>query len=289
MGSLERHAFLITAHQLPKQLALLVDLLDHPLHDILIQTDATGQVDGRDLRVAHASLTILEPIPIYWGGYSQVDAQLRLMRAALQVGPHAYLHMLSGQDLPLLPPEEMHARLRGRRTQFLQAQPQKARIPHWKIAYYHPFVESGLYRSSALVRLASHVIVAAQSMTGLDRARALGLRPVNMSPSFCITDDLASWLVARAGLIRAIARHSISGDEVYVGTLLGHHRNEYELSDQSTESNLFHVVYSTPGFVLRTEHLPSLRRASDTRIFARKFDERIDAQVIEVVAGWVRA
>lgn len=57
--------------------------------------------------VTYSTLVIVEPIDIYWGDYSQVDAELKLLKSSIN-GKYGYYHFLSGLDLPLVNQDKIH-------------------------------------------------------------------------------------------------------------------------------------------------------------------------------------
>ncbi|MFC3932046.1 beta-1,6-N-acetylglucosaminyltransferase [Streptococcus dentapri] len=108
-----KHAYLVIAHSHFDQLAFLVSLLDNADNDIFIHIDAKAsfsQADEQELRTAcqQSNLIITERQAIYWGGFSQVKAELLLFKAAHNYGHYDFYHLLSGVDLPLASQAEIH-------------------------------------------------------------------------------------------------------------------------------------------------------------------------------------
>lgn len=93
-------AFLIAAHSDPEQVQRLVGRL-RP-HRVFIHLDAKTKMTDAWCAI---DATFVEPrVPVYWAGYSQVEATLALMRAALGTGEHfAKLVLLSGACYPIRP------------------------------------------------------------------------------------------------------------------------------------------------------------------------------------------
>ena len=80
----QRHAYLIMAFNHPQQLLTLLHLLDDKRNDLFIHIDADADFPMDCLRSAvHcAGLFIIDRLPIRWAEYSQVEAELRLLKAA---------------------------------------------------------------------------------------------------------------------------------------------------------------------------------------------------------------
>ena len=101
-----KQAYLIIAHNKIEQLKFLVSLLDYEQHDIYILFDKKAQIN-RELKeelervVKKSTLYFTKEIPIYWGDYSLVEAELELFTTALKNNDYSMYHLLSGVDLPL--------------------------------------------------------------------------------------------------------------------------------------------------------------------------------------------
>ena len=101
-----KQAYLIMAHNKIEQLKFLLSLLDYEKHDIFILFDKKAKITEKqknDLRqiVTKSSLFFTKEIPIYWGDYSQIEAELELFGTAAKQENYSMYHLLSGVDLPL--------------------------------------------------------------------------------------------------------------------------------------------------------------------------------------------
>ena len=101
-----KQAYLIIAHNKIKQLKFLVSLLDYEKHDIYILFDKKSKVTEDEKRqvesvIKKSSIYFTKEVPIYWGDYSQVEAELKLFETALEKDEYSMYHLLSGVDLPL--------------------------------------------------------------------------------------------------------------------------------------------------------------------------------------------
>lgn len=109
-----KHAYLIIAHNKFEQLKFLTKLLDHPKNDIYIFIDSKvdSQVyhqlvaDYEDF-LMFSKITFTPRINVYWGDYSQVEAEMICFKTAFDIG-YDYYHLLSGVDLPLTNQESIH-------------------------------------------------------------------------------------------------------------------------------------------------------------------------------------
>ncbi|WP_219729745.1 beta-1,6-N-acetylglucosaminyltransferase [Sphingomonas sp. NBWT7] len=99
-----RIAFLVIAHQDPAHVQRLVERLQP--HRVFIHLDAKVPLDDRWKSI---QATFVEPrFPVYWAGYTQIEATLSLMRAALASGEiYRKLVLLSGSCYPIRPIAEL--------------------------------------------------------------------------------------------------------------------------------------------------------------------------------------
>lgn len=100
-------AYLLMAHKQPSQVARLVTILDgHGRSDFYIHVDArsTTFMNSPSVDVIREKSNVVfvtDRVPVYWGGYSVVEATLRLLRRAVETNRFDYAVLLSGQDFPI--------------------------------------------------------------------------------------------------------------------------------------------------------------------------------------------
>lgn len=82
-----KQAYLIIAHNKIEQLKFLVSLLDYEQHDIYILFDKKAMITGGEKNqienlVRKSTVSFTKEIPIYWGDYSLVEAEMELFSTA---------------------------------------------------------------------------------------------------------------------------------------------------------------------------------------------------------------
>ena len=107
-----KHAYLIIAHNEPNILKTLLLMLDDERNDVYLHVDARAVElfnQFKDFQLKRGKLIILQNrIAVHWGDLSQVEVEYLLFEAALQNGPYAYYHLLSGVDLPIKTQNYIH-------------------------------------------------------------------------------------------------------------------------------------------------------------------------------------
>lgn len=97
-------AFLMQCHKNPEQINLLLEALNHPMVDVFVHVDKKSQAI-KDKITQRAGVYILpeqQCVDVQWAQYSQVEATLQLLRAAV-IGGYSHYWLISGQDYPLRP------------------------------------------------------------------------------------------------------------------------------------------------------------------------------------------
>ncbi len=290
-----RHAYLITAYDDFWTLDRLVEALADPRNDIFLHVDRrAGSFDAREFLARHegARLVLAPRMRVYWGDFTQVASVLRLLRLAMRSGDYEYFHLLSGSDLPLKSQDRLHqffADNRGKEfVAFNELGPGPGGEDWVKLA--HPL--NRLYRAEnrylrAVYRRVRRVVLGAQRAAGVDRRRRVAGEVMYGSDWFSITRDLAATLLESEPALRRGFGQAFVPTEFYVQTTLWNSslkENIFDLDDPYRSSMRYvDFARSSSGSpaVLTTEDFDSLM-ASD-RMFARKFDSRVDRQVIELV------
>ena len=93
-------AYLIMAHNTPKQLTRLISSLqsEHSTFYIHIDKKSSEKFDIPKMNNVHI---LKKRIPVFWGGFSQVEASLELLKEATKHGSHDYYVLLSGSSYPV--------------------------------------------------------------------------------------------------------------------------------------------------------------------------------------------
>jgi hypothetical protein len=102
-------AYLVLAHNTPRNVSRLAAALRHPSHQIFIHVDGKADISSfRPAAAADATL-LAQRVPVYWGDFSQVRASLALLRKAFEASTRFdYFVLMSGSDYPLYRAEDLN-------------------------------------------------------------------------------------------------------------------------------------------------------------------------------------
>lgn len=98
-----RVAFLMQCHKNPEQINLLLDALNHPMVDVFVHVDKKSQGIRKKIKQREGVyiLPAQQCVDVQWAQYSQIEATLQLLTAAVNGGGYSQYWLISGQDYPL--------------------------------------------------------------------------------------------------------------------------------------------------------------------------------------------
>lgn len=293
-----RHAYLILAHTNPCQLKKLLSVLDDPRNDIFVHIDGKSRMKDEEFQgsCSKSGLYFINPrIKAHWGGYSLARIELALLEEATSKGEYDFYHLLSGMDLPIKSQDRIH--------EFFDAHQGKEFINFWTIkpktvtrfTLYSPFPEGG---GKFYLNLLNNMAKGLQMAVGFSINKDVEFR--YGSQWFSITDGMARYAVSQKDWVDRTFRHTTTCDEVFMPTLVWRSPfrdnvfDPVEHSGNSTEENLSNMRFIdwTRGESIRHPWVFIIDDygllMSVPHLWARKFDERKDAAIIDKVLESLR-
>lgn len=292
---MKKHAYLILTHKNPSQLKLLLSLLDDERNDIFVHIDKKAAFSEGDLQgcCSKSQLEFIQPrIRVIWGGVSIIKAEMALLKTAVRT-PHTYYHLLSGLDLPIKSQDYIH--------DFFDANAGKEFIDLWemqdhtlnRVKYYTLFPEGSHFFLTNWLNHAGKFILRS---LGIEMNRDIEFR--QGSQWFSITHDFATFIANSGDWIDKVFRHSCICDEIFIPTVMW--RSPYKdnlykcgqaIGHENTCANMRHIDW-TRGPSIRHPWTYTIRDKellkSSPCLWARKFDEKVDSDIIEEVAEWTK-
>lgn len=287
-----RHAYLILAHRNWSQLSILLHLLDHPKNDIFLHIDKSSR--GWNAAALHDSihqgtLKIFSRFHLAWGSEALVDATLTLLDSAVKT-PHLYYHLLSGMDLPLRSQDEIHAFFANvEQAEFVDFKMNTVSddILQNRLQTYH-FMQNARQRYP-LIRKLDDLSLRLQSLLQVNRLKFCTVRFQKGSQWFSITQAFAEYCLTHAAEYRQYFRFSKCADELFVQTLLQNspflaNRFLHEYDDEHATMRFidWDRGSSSSPYVFHGEDYERILQSG--MLFARKFDERVDTEIIRRIA-----
>lgn len=301
-SAVKRHAYLIMAYNNWRQLGMLLELLDDPRNDIFVHIDKRAGNFPQEMLVStvkHSQIVFIPRKNVYWADYSQTEVELDLLEAASNREEYHYYHLLSGMCLPLKTQDEIHAFFENEDREFIATTRSGGEYSRNYIAYYHPLVHSRVYRKSKIIRGVDRGIMYIQKILGMDRLKHDTIVPACGWTWFSVTHAFSRYIVENRPLIQRMFHHTVASDEHVMGTM-------------AVNSSFVNKLYDINNGV-KEDYRPGCQRLIDWRrgkpyiwgeqnthedyqmlmnseyLFARKFDERVNFEIIQHVYETIKA
>lgn len=276
--TIDRHAYLIIAHNEPELLYKLLSLLDYEDNDIYLHLDKRAACFSEDClrKVCRKSrLFFAERAAITWGGYSLIDVELRLLEMAFRNDYYTYFHCISGVDLPLKKQEDIHMFFNENKgKEFIHfCDDDFNRIHKTRYARYH-FLQDWIGRPThSLAYFIERLSLKVQSILGIDRSEK-GICYKGGSEWFSITHSLANYVINNKNLIKKWFKFGLCCDEFFLQTLVynsRYYKNVYKLEEAPSYISCMRYVDWKRGdpYVFRAQDVDELLCSG--YLFARKF------------------
>ena len=284
-----KHAFLIIAHNNFEILKYQLKILDRENSSFFIHIDKRAHVNQEKLAacVKKAAVTFIPAKKIVWGHFSQVDCELRLIRAASK-GHFDYYHLISGVDMPLHTVEEMDLILQKKSfAEYIHFDaPEVSLAEYERIRYYH--IMPGREHWKRTINGAG---IKLQKIMKIDRLKGENIIVQKGANWFSITDNLVQNIIRDELKIRKMLRWSFCGDEIFLQTYVYNSDFRKNLSSQNFNNDhlmcLRKIDWNRGNpYIYRSEDFQELITANE--LFARKFDESIDSEIVKKIAVYLK-
>lgn len=274
-----KFAYLIIAHNNEWQLIKLLELLDDKDNEIYLHIDQKvyEEFDIEQIKKAvdKSILHIYSKYAVWWGNISLTECQMFLLQEAVQ-NYHDYYHLISGSDLPLKTNEEI----------------QKFFIAHKGKQLVHFESDSFCMKENSRLFFLFEKYVRQKKLEKLNKwclniQRRIGVQRHFYCGSewFSITHDLAKEYANAAKKMLRKVRYTRCSDELILQTYLRTTKKEYDyLSEKEDDySGIMRAIDWKRGepYVWRGADFEELMDSG--MLFARKFDEKIDKDIIEKI------
>lgn len=289
MGN-EKHAYLIIAHRNDENFKALLKMLDHPDNDIFIHFDSKGKdylpeetaALLHNSRVYHTKRT-----DVRWGTFSQINAELLLLKLSVKTGHYRYYHLLSGQDLPIKTQDEIHRLLADSDREYVEIY-NLDRNWEYRVRYFQ-FLSPSLSPKENEVRRKK--LQKVQDSLHIRRGRNIEF--AKGTNWFSITDAFARYVISKELWIRLHFFMTICADEIFLQTLLWNSPYRFRIYDgpvsMTQRENCREIDwYRSNGINPHIYTYDDLEILKNSRaFFARKFDWRTDSEIVkEVIRLW---
>lgn len=291
---MNRHAYLIIAHNQPQLLKMLCQLLDHPCHDIFIHVNAEAEgFDFEEIKnaVKSSCITFIPRVVVKWGGYSLVNCEVNLLKAATAKNVYSYYHLLSGADLPLRSAQQLYEFFENNNgREFVDVgygeSKWDARMEK-RIRYYYPLRDKFNARNS-FAGLIEKKMVKLQQKMGVNRIKDIDKKIASGSQWFSITHRLAQHVLDNGQWIEKYFKYCGCGDEMFLQMLVRDTEFEKNLYKEKSPCNSRYIDWKRGNpYTFKEQDFDELMESGC--MFARKFDIKNNPQICYKIYNHLKA
>lgn len=282
---MKKHAFLIMAHNNFSILERLMLLLDTPYNDIFIHIDKKAKsIDINRLQsiCTKAHVFITKRYNVTWGSSKQVRAELNLFQTACKYGPYWYYHLCSGCDLPIKTATEIYKFFEKNRSNYLFYNEKLTKYDYERLSTYR-----NIFKKDSILSFLNPYINLLQLKLKIDRTK---MRPLTHYPilkrgwNWCdLTQEAVNAIIEAKHDIIKFTRYTVCSDEMYKQIILLN--RDIPIYKENDSDGVRFIDWSDGG----GDH-PKIFRINDynrimssDKLFARKFDENIDSEIINQI------
>lgn len=288
---MKKHAYLIMAHNNLQILYKTLELLDDYRSDIYIHIDKKDKnVDFDKIKkcVCKSDIYFVDRIKVNWGGYSQINCELILLKEAIKI-KYQYYHLLSGIDIPLMTQDEINEFFdKNKGKQFFEITDLKNADHDFsnRVKYYHLLIDK-INRANnniyyLLLKCLNKIIIKIQTLLKVDRIKKSKLTYKKGANWFSITHELAAYIVSKESWIQDNFKYTFCADEVFLQTIAWNSKFKEDICNDTLR-----CIDWNRGqpYTFRIEDYNLL--INSNKIWARKFSYDVDSDIIEKLIHYV--
>ena len=287
-----RHAILITTHDNVEISKNLLSLYDDKNIDFYFLIDKKAKSYNEEVLK-----DFVPKINIYWGSFSQIQAEYILLENAVKKS-YDYYHLISGCDIPLYTKNEFFDFFeQNKGKEFVEYSPkeiaEKNKVQD-RVKYYYAFMES-VREKSAIKRkpktFLREFFLKLQKLLKIDRTK--GKEFQYGSNWFDITDDFAKYILKNKPWVIKHFKKTCCADELFLQTLLFnspfYSNNYYCLNEKNRILQRNRYTDWTRGqpYTFKKEDYNEIINIKES-LFIRKFNYKNDAEIVNKLFDWLR-
>ena len=292
---MNKHAYLIQAHDDFYILEHLIKMIDNEVNDIYIHIDK--KVKDFDFNyyknlAKKSSVYFTKRIDVRWGSYKQIQSELILFTEAYKKH-YTYYHLLSGIDLIIKPSKEIYEffeKNKGYEFITFDNHNKVMESAEERINYYHFFTNNFRSKNRIIHKISCSLhsrIINFQKSKNIKRKVPFEIRKGSNWVS--ITDELVGYILQNKAFIKKYFKNSYCADELFIQTLV-YNSKFYE----KVYSKIDNDYNGSKRFIDWERGNPYIFKESDynkiinsNRFFARKFNSKVDKNIVDKIYAYI--
>lgn len=281
---------MIIAHSNIEQLKKLIKLLDYKFNDIYVHIDKKLKDINIDLLkniVKFSKIEIYHEIDVKWGGYSQIEVELFLLKKAVN-NNYMYYHLLSGLDLPIKSQKFIHNYFKKNNGyEFIDFDNNAAQEQiKERIKYYYFFTDYKRKSNKLQYYFQKCLLFTFLKLQKIINVKRCSEKQIYKKGSnwFSITHDCVLFVINNENIIHKIYKYGNCVDEIFLQTLIYNsnlYQNVYKIEEKFNLAMRYIDWEHGNPYVFKKEDFQRL--INSNALFARKFDENVDKRIIDMI------
>jgi hypothetical protein len=277
-----KHAFLIQVHRDFEQIKVLADDLVYVSQcDVYLHVDAKEQILHQQLAKHYGNnprITLIDcRESVYWGGFSQVKATLKLLENAVKHN-YDYFSLISGQDYLIRSIQQFNAFLaKNKGAEFIEA---RQRNNTWRVRLTHNRVNNPKFRKYRYYRYYALLL----SLINYRQKQHINQYKIYFGSSwFTLSQNAVNYIIDfishNPGFVKDFET-STCGDEHFFQTILMNSQFKSKIANDNLRFIKFKLRSNSPE-ILFTKDLEEMLKSH--KFIARKFDWHTQDNVITML------
>lgn len=291
---MNKHAYLIMAHNEIYILEKLLSLVDNIHNDIYLHIDIKAKdfdIESLKKIVKKSNLYFIARQDVGWSSHTQILCELSLLKEATSKDNYSYYHLLSGVDLLIKDSEEIYNYFeKNKGTEYIAFTNLDSINQEEldRIKYYH-LLNGNLRHKNKIIRKFSSIIhrlaIIIQKISKVNRLKKVDLEIRKGANWFSITDDLARYVLSKEKEIIKIFRHSSCADELFLQTIVYNSKFKNKINLECNDEHLMakRCIDWNRGFPYTYTINDYDELINSTAFFARKFSTKVDKEIIDKI------
>lgn len=284
-----KHAYLVMCHNNFQILIKLLMALDDERNDIYIHVDKKTK-NFPFVKISQmntkAKLIYVNRKKVNWGGFSQIDVEMELLREATKTY-HNYYHLLSGVDFPIKSQDYIHNFFDEHQgKEFIRFDPKFNRNNCDRTRYYYLLQDKIGRNKGKMVGLLYKIqnfSLVLQKKIHINRTTKCPYEIYKGTNWFSITHELAVFLVQKRREIKRYFSFGWCADELFVQTMV----MESPFKNNIIDDSLRYIDWNRGNpYTFTINDYSDLTHNQD--LFARKFDESNGMQIIDRLFEYIK-
>lgn len=278
-------AYVVLCHKSPQQINLLIDRLTDEHVEFFLHVDKKSGIEEQIIHREDIHF-VEQPVDVQWGHYGQIECILKCFELIRASGNYNYVHIISGQDLPLASNKVIADFFKEHEGQeFVKHLQLPNEAEMWgclyRVSVYYPrFLVS---RAKAVSEIRNRYINLVMSVPWLKRSlkdlpEALYKGSNWMSLTGGCMQYILEFIAEHPGYVR-LFRNSFCGDEIFFHSII---LNSKYKDNVINEIKRYTDWDTGPEFprTLRAGDYERIREQGAGCFWGRKFDLDVDKEII---------